>query len=260
VKLQIVTLAAKLLMLCPSDRTLGLLTRYVFSLARYDFNFDVRDRGRMLGSLLNGVTTVLHGEDEDSGHEDQGGVVLRREQVKLVLFEGKSEVAEEPIHAEDERAVFGSLEAITGKGMIGNHYLPDWLEEGVESSLRDAEEEAPPVPTSIASAQTSMPRSIASSSRASPVVLTPTGPSPAGSYIRQETGKAPWTDLDSFYADTHEQEDSEEEETEEEDTEEEGEDGEHEEMEESGEEVHASEDDEEEEAEAEEHEQSRVAQ
>lgn len=90
-KLQTVTLAAKLLVLCPSDRTLGLLNRYVLSLARYDLNFDVRDRARMLGSLLSGVTSVLH-SDED-GHEDQGGVVLRREQVKMVLFEGKQDVS-----------------------------------------------------------------------------------------------------------------------------------------------------------------------
>lgn len=99
VKLQIVTLAAKLIVLCPSDRTLGLLIRYVLSLARYDLNFDVRDRGRMLGTLLNGVVASLRDEDDDSGHEDQGGVVLRREQVKLVLFEGKANVVEDPSHS-----------------------------------------------------------------------------------------------------------------------------------------------------------------
>lgn len=89
VKLQIVSLAAKLLVLCPSDRTLGLLNRYVLSLARYDLNFDVRDRARMLGSLLSGVTSAL-GEE---GQQDQGGVKLRREQVRMVLFEGKQDVS-----------------------------------------------------------------------------------------------------------------------------------------------------------------------
>jgi AP-3 complex subunit beta len=71
----------------------------VLSLARYDLNFDVRDRARMLGSLLNGVTTLLRGKDEESEQEVQGGVILRREQVKLVLFEGKSAVSEEPLHS-----------------------------------------------------------------------------------------------------------------------------------------------------------------
>ena len=87
VKLQAVTLGAKLLVLCPSDRTLILLNRYVLSLARYDLNFDVRDRARMIGSLLVGVVQNLLEDDEE--REDQGGVILRREQVKLVLFDGK---------------------------------------------------------------------------------------------------------------------------------------------------------------------------
>jgi AP-3 complex subunit beta len=91
VKLQILTLAAKLLVLSPSDRTLGLLCRYVFSLARYDLNYDVRDRGRMLTSLLSGISPNL---TDDESQEDQGGVILRREQVKLVLFEGKSDIVE----------------------------------------------------------------------------------------------------------------------------------------------------------------------
>ncbi len=89
VKLQAVTLAAKLLVLSPADRTVGLLNQYVLSLARYDLNYDVRDRGRMLSALLMGVAPNLFGEGDDA-HEDVGGVVLRREQVKMVLFEGKS--------------------------------------------------------------------------------------------------------------------------------------------------------------------------
>lgn len=93
-KLQIVTMAAKLLVLSPADRTIGLLTRYVLSLARYDQNFDVRDRARMLGALLAGVSPLLrNGEDDEQ--DTQGGVVLRREQVKLVLFEGKLSVVED---------------------------------------------------------------------------------------------------------------------------------------------------------------------
>ena len=128
---------------------------------------------------------------------------------------------------EDDHAMLGSLGAITGKNMAGDVFLPDWLEQGVESSLRDTEEDAPAAPLSISSAQTSVPRSIASSNRATPIVLTPTGPSPAGSYSRPESGKAPWTDLDSFYADTNEEEEEEEESEEEtdegEDEEEDGE-------------------------------------
>ena len=72
VKLQTLTLAAKLLVLSPADRTIGLLTKYVLSLARYDQNFDVRDRGRMLGALLAGVSPALLADGEDE-REEQGG-------------------------------------------------------------------------------------------------------------------------------------------------------------------------------------------
>jgi len=88
VKLQIVTLAAKLLILSPADRTLVLLSQYVFSLARYDTSYDIRDRAKMITSLLSGVLPSLF----SGSQEERGGVVLRREQVLLVLFEGKAGV------------------------------------------------------------------------------------------------------------------------------------------------------------------------
>lgn len=90
VKLQVVTLAAKLFVLNSVDARLGMLCRYVFSLARYDLNYDVRDRGRILGGLLAGIGLQMNGVSE----EELSGVVLRREQVRVVLFDGKSGVAE----------------------------------------------------------------------------------------------------------------------------------------------------------------------
>lgn len=87
------TLAAKLLVLNPTHHVLCLLFRYVFSLARYDLDYDVRDRARTLGSLLTGVAPALRpGIVENGDFDDEhGSVVLRREQVKVVLFEGKTE-------------------------------------------------------------------------------------------------------------------------------------------------------------------------
>lgn len=67
----------------------------MFSLARYDLNYDVRDRARMLTSLLAGLSPTLNGDD---AQEDQGGVVLRREQVRVVLFEGKTGVIDDEFH------------------------------------------------------------------------------------------------------------------------------------------------------------------
>ena len=69
-KLQTVTLAAKLLVLSPADRTLTLLARYVLTLARYDLDYDVRDRARTLGALLAGVCPGLHGDGDDGGDGD----------------------------------------------------------------------------------------------------------------------------------------------------------------------------------------------
>jgi len=94
VKLQIVTLAAKLLVLSPTHPTLRLLVQYVFSLARYDQNYDLRDRARMLSSLLGDLSPSPVNGATIEQQEPRSGVVLRREQILLVLFEGKSGVAD----------------------------------------------------------------------------------------------------------------------------------------------------------------------
>lgn len=76
--------------------------------------------------------------------------------------------------------------------------LPEWLEQGTESSLRDTEDDIRP-PGLV---QMPTPRSIASTSRGpTPIILTPMGghsPAATGS------SPAPWTDLDKFYADVDE--------------------------------------------------------
>jgi len=100
VKLQVITLAAKLLVLSPVDKIITALVKHVFALARYDTNYDVRDRGRVLQALMAGVAPGLKAasatswEDVDTARS-QGGVVLRREQVRVVLFEGKSNIVEQ---------------------------------------------------------------------------------------------------------------------------------------------------------------------
>ncbi|KAI0833718.1 adaptin N terminal region-domain-containing protein [Trametes gibbosa] len=219
-KLQVVTLAAKLLVLSPADRTVGLLYRYVLSLAQYDLDYDVRDRARMLRALLAGVTAGLYGEADDE-REDLGGVVLRREQIRVVLFDGKTSPSEDLSKHEDDHGRFGSLAALTGRWTGADGYLPDWLEEGISPSLRDSDADAAAAPHPPAhvsqllhsqpSAATSSARSIAgggslSSSRASPVVLTPTGGmSPSGSISRQDGAKAAYMDLDKFYEDEEEE-------------------------------------------------------
>ncbi|TFY58457.1 hypothetical protein EVJ58_g6407 [Rhodofomes roseus] len=226
VKLQTLTLAAKLLVLAPTNRTLALMARHVLALARYDQSVDVRDRGRMLAALLVGVDASVA-----EPLEDIAGVTLRREQVRMVLFSGKLGVAEDTSRHDDDRLPFGTLSAVTGKETLESH-LPDWLEEGTEPSLRDSEEDVPvaPVVTQISSQASAVARPI--SARSTPIVLS-SSDSRANSFNRQNGTKVNWQDLDKFYEDTNEEE---EEETESEESEDESEDD-----EESGEEDEESE-------------------
>ncbi|KAF8515386.1 adaptin N terminal region-domain-containing protein [Hysterangium stoloniferum] len=206
VKLQTVTLAAKLLVLNPTHNTLGLLSRYVFSLAKFDLDYDVRDRSRVLHTLLTGIAPALRAVANGEEYlEEQGGVVLRREQVKAILFDGKMG----PLEDEStivEQDFLGSSSVILGKELPGDRHLPDWIEQGVDPTLRDTEEDnAPPLPAHTPRAI----QNIAVPSRGgSPVILTPGGiASPAGSFVQR----------DKFYND----EEDEEEETDDDDDEEE---------------------------------------
>jgi AP-3 complex subunit beta len=258
VKLQAVTLAAKLLVLSPANGTLIQLTKYAFALARYDRNYDVRDRGRMLQQLLVGVVPSIAATDA----QDVGGVVLRRAQVRVVLFEGKAIASPSSSHAAAVAAAhhdhgaarrghdhdLGTLGLVLGRDVPNARLLPDWLEHGVESGLRYVPDDALSS-SSAAAAVTAIGHVAPSSSRVGTgghstpiVVLTPVesgGPSPAGSV----PNKAGWADLDAFYESEEEEDEEEESEDEEgeesEESEDEGEDEDGEESDrQSGEEEH----------------------
>ncbi|KAL5503884.1 APL6 [Sanghuangporus vaninii] len=226
VKLQALTLAAKLQVLSTNyHRSFALLTRYVFSLARTDSNYDVRDRARLLSGFLTGIAPHLQhtngsmdgdGDTNDEGDAfDRGGVILRREQVKVILFEGKLEKQQEEMSKEEDD-VLGSSQIITGRptGLESSMRLPDWPEEGTDSSLRDSQEEYPSVPASSLAGHRSA--SDAPTRTSSQIVLTPTGresPNLQGGTSRL----GQWKSLDEFYDES----DSDEEEEEEEETEDE---------------------------------------
>ncbi|KAH7912022.1 adaptin N terminal region-domain-containing protein [Hygrophoropsis aurantiaca] len=190
VKLQILNLAAKLFVLCPTDRSLGLLSRYVFSLCKYDMNYDIRDRTRMLAALLAGISPSING---DGPAEDQGGVVLRREQVLKVLFDGKVGISDDGSQTDDNNALIGSLSMITGKDMHGDSILPEWLESGIDPSLRDSEDDVVAAPVPVQAISSSR---VVGSSNVTPTVLTPTGTSAPVRDVRES-----FRDLDKFYAD-----------------------------------------------------------
>lgn len=104
--------------------------------------------------------------------------------------------------------------------------LPDWLERGVEASLRETPEDARPVIPTVPIVPSSAQQR--AKGAASPLALTPSGSSPIGPGARNGGTKGPWTNLDKFYEDTTEEIESEEESEEDEEEEDEEEDGEEE--------------------------------
>lgn len=211
-KLQVLTLASQLLVLSPSVAKLGALSQYLFTLARYDSDYDVRDRARFLAALLRGVREEKIG-DEQADDEDVGGVTLRREQVKVVLL-GHRTVTSDAVALEQAEFGVGSMSRITHKRLGAYVALPEWTDDPTDSTLRDSQEEeqvkhAPsPSPATYAAAppQTAVPRNISSST---PRIASPMGSSPAGSVPQ---ARAKFRDLDDFLNSEEESEEEEEEE------------------------------------------------
>jgi AP-3 complex subunit beta len=92
--------------------------------------------------------------------------------------------------------------------MRGDNILPDWLEQGTESSLRDTPHDRPPPPilTALGSG-TAVPRAIASANKLATPSFTPMAGSPAG----PGSARGAWTDLDKFYASEESEEEGSEE-------------------------------------------------
>ncbi|CAE6426865.1 unnamed protein product [Rhizoctonia solani] len=249
-KLATLTLAVKLITLNPHAPILQKLASYVLALARWDTSYDVRDRARWMSGLVRGFLKMEESQEEDGDEnrmESESGVVLRPEQVRIVLFEGKAGIADLPLWKEqglihlhisvvlpaqwmrriDSTRVLGSLSLVTGvrdfTGTGTGRPFPDWCEEPTDGELRDTEDDSKPAPSHVPTFLSS--RNIGShgvptprSGAHTPVVLTPTsntGPSTAKGL--------PGQDLDAFYAATRSSDESEsEEESEEEESEEEG--------------------------------------
>ncbi|ORX33246.1 adaptin N terminal region-domain-containing protein [Kockovaella imperatae] len=158
VKLQILTLAAKVLALCPSTAKLQLLSQYLFMLARYDASYDVRDRSRFLHALLRGVRAEQKSlkaesstdESEEDEDDDLGGVILRREQVRLVLLD-RPNTAKEVSAAGTSEYEVGSMSRIIHKKLSGYEPVPEWTDDPTDYSLRESQvEHNKPVPSSFA--------------------------------------------------------------------------------------------------------------
>lgn len=213
------TLASKLLVLSPTTALLLQLSQYLFALARYDQDYGIRDRARFLNALLRGVKDeqAAAKDDEADEAEDVGGVVLRREQVKVVLLSQRSLAGERSSTAREDYDV-GSMSRLIGRKLNGYTPIPEWTDDPTDPSLRESELDDPSrqavTPSAISSAQpiataaSATPRPMHLSSPAVPRGASPAGSSPAGSLPMQ--GRAKFQDLDAFLnSESEEESDSE---------------------------------------------------
>uniref|UniRef100_A0A3B3TLJ1 AP-3 complex subunit beta n=1 Tax=Poecilia latipinna TaxID=48699 RepID=A0A3B3TLJ1_9TELE len=121
VKLQILNLAAKLYLTNSKQQT-KLLTQYVLNLAKYDQNYDIRDRARFIRQLI--VPT------EKSG-------ALSKYAKKLFLALKPAPVLESPFKRDHFQ--LGSLSHLLNAKAGGYQELPDWPESAPDPSVRNVE-------------------------------------------------------------------------------------------------------------------------
>lgn len=122
VKLQALNLAVKLYLTNPEQTTL--LSQYIFNLAKYDQNYDIRDRARFLRQFVF----------PDSGKE----TILSRNAKKIFLAT-KPAPALESKHCGREKYQLGSLSHLLNMRATGYQDLPVFPEVAPDPTLRNIE-------------------------------------------------------------------------------------------------------------------------
>ncbi|XP_072554582.1 AP-3 complex subunit beta-2-like isoform X1 [Paramormyrops kingsleyae] len=121
VKLQILNLAAKLYV--TNSKQTKLLTQYVLNLAKYDQNYDIRDRARFIRQLVVPI--------------EKGGA-LSKYAKKLFLALKPAPVLSSPFKDRDQYQL-GSLSHLLNTKAFGYQELPDWPEEAPDPTVRNVE-------------------------------------------------------------------------------------------------------------------------
>ncbi|KAI9282897.1 adaptin N terminal region-domain-containing protein [Umbelopsis sp. AD052] len=135
VKYQILTLSAKLTCLNPGHETISLLNQYVLNLARYDQNYDIRDRARLLRSLT--LPTSAQAEKSDSNDDSH---VLSSHLKQILLSDKEPPVLESDMQDRAEYTL-GSLSMMVKHSLPGYEPIPDYPQEQPDPSVRDVEED-----------------------------------------------------------------------------------------------------------------------
>ncbi|UJR37150.1 hypothetical protein I4U23_029860 [Adineta vaga] len=121
VKQQILNLAAKLYVMNPKQT--HLLVQYVFSLAKYDTNYDTRDKARLLRALL---------------FQADKCPALNKHAKKILLASKPAPLLESIVQNHDQYTL-GTLSYIIGQPAAGYKDLPDFSLEPLDSTIRDVE-------------------------------------------------------------------------------------------------------------------------
>jgi AP-3 complex subunit beta len=183
VKLQILTLASKLLTSLPQEPMVPKLFDYVIQLARYDVDYDLRDRARFLRGFhhLN--------EPKDGEALDVNSLSTH---LKTILLSEKSAPKYLSSSEGKEHFTIGSASLQVGHKVNGYEPLPEWPTEKPDGSLR----------SKGASSWTG--KSTASVSTPSPAIgQSKTSPTSHTSFVPKSITppKQYANDLDAFYDD-----------------------------------------------------------
>lgn len=122
VKLQVLNLATKLYL--TNAKQTKLLCQYVFNLAKYDMNYDIRDRARFLRQL------IFPSGDKDS--------LLAKHAKKIFLSAKPAPVLESKFKDRDQYQL-GSLTHYVNAKANGYHDLPEFPEVAPDPSVRNVE-------------------------------------------------------------------------------------------------------------------------
>lgn len=143
VKLQILNLAAKLLLTNPKQTRL--LVQYVFTLARYDQNYDIRDRARFLTHLLLPSASSTSSAAAAAGSEQQQQQQPHHLQrhLKRIFFAPKPAPVLESSFKNRNHFLLGTLSSLSNVSCSGYEPLADWPENPPDPTVRNVPEPSP---------------------------------------------------------------------------------------------------------------------
>ncbi|KAF9199895.1 AP-3 complex subunit beta-2, partial [Haplosporangium sp. Z 27] len=157
-KLQILTLGGKLVAQEGiSSKTIDLLFQYVLNMARYDLDYNVRDRARFLRVLVYGEQSAKqvalvdreldeeengHGEEHEDHAKDTDEFEYSEKELKLsdhakaiLLSEKPAPIQENPSHGREQYKI-GSMSLVLNRVVSGYEPLPEWPTTQPDPSVR----------------------------------------------------------------------------------------------------------------------------